>query len=83
MSRADGAFASDTASSSTCCALNADRRREQEWIASDPRYLGPASDGPAVVYSDDSSGAMLPAGWGPGQARASMTRRVCVYVACG
>jgi RNA polymerase sigma factor (sigma-70 family) len=33
---------------------DADRRREHDWIAGDPRVVNPAEPGPAVVHGDDS-----------------------------
>lgn len=38
---------------------DADRRREQDWIASDPRHLSPAADEPAVMHADDSLELLL------------------------
>lgn len=33
---------------------DADRRREHDWIAGDPRLVNPTEPGPAVVHGDDS-----------------------------
>lgn len=33
---------------------DADRRREHDWLAADPRHADPAAPGPAVMHADDS-----------------------------
>jgi RNA polymerase sigma factor (sigma-70 family) len=38
---------------------DADRRREHDWIAGDPRLVNPTEPGPAVVHGDDSLELLL------------------------